>query len=641
MIITFLGASFQVILQSSSFDKLLPGNEFNIGDQVFTLWTRPTFLSSTVSSQTWLVEFVENAGVLANPLIQLNEPTLASQANQCVWGPDSNGVFFAVQDPLRPGVISRTKPNNPDSAPEASTDELCPPSEPLQNGVLQNQTAIVFSPNRAWAGYPGQVGYRWNEIPVGAGLAAPFGLCTDGRHTYFVAKDGIRATTGGPSESLTDADLYNLFPHEGLFPVPVSTIAGLIYPPDYTYAHQFRLSVVNGYLYFDYIATVGLLHVPKTLVCDLRMIAWSIDASGFNPQTIHAGATLPGTGTGGKKQQLYAGDSVGGIYVEDSAPTSGAGEQVACIVATRESMNDLRAKTMFGDGSLDCLAGGGNISVNPVSLKTAVAVATAVAPSATRQNVVLDLQGQQIIRSLGFLLQWTDQGQTTALYSWGTSTIPQPEDTANRFSDWDDGGRPGAKFVQGFILEADTFGVDKQISIRSADDGNVKQVFTVNHARQQEKPYSFATPFLAHLMRDEPDSIPWRRFGLKYIFEPSPESVLNWITQGTAFDLGGYLHVKELLVAYASTADITLAITCYDGNPPAALTLPSTGGAYRKTKFVLTPNKGLLYFFNASSTAPFQLFLNSWECKVKPWGSPDAYVNYVNIGAVGGDQARI
>lgn len=610
---------------------LLPGNLVNVGQQVFTLWTRPTLISTVGPNDNWLFQFVENAGTQTNPLVQVQQPLIANQMNPCVWGPDSNGVFFAVRDPFRPGVVNHTNPNNPDSASDKYSDDLCPPTEPLQNGCLLNQTSVVFSTKRAWAGYPrqGGSGYRWVEIPVGDGLAAEFAICTDGKAIYYVGNHGIMRTVGGMAHSLTDADLYNLFPHEGVFPKSIVTPAGTIFPPDYTKKSKFRLAVVNEYLYFDY---QDASSTQRTLVCDLRTVGWSIE-SAATPVTIHAGSTLEGN-----LQKLFLGNNQGAILNEQSNPTPNTGENVAVSIYTRELMNDLRASAMFGDASLDCLPLSA-ITATPVFLGVLFGTASTAAAGAARITEVIDLLGQQIKRSLGLMIQWTDRGVTSFIYGWGASIVPQPEDTQDRFSDWEDLGVRGAKFIQGFILEADTFNVDKQFSVRSADDAQVKQTFTVRHDGQQAKAYSFDTAFAAHLIRLEPDQVPWRQFGLRWVFEPTPEIVTTWEAQETSHGLPGYQHVKELLIAYKSpggpvTFRITIDGTNFD------YTLPLSAG-FRKVLIECQAVKGLVFKYRAFATTAFQIWVNDIEVKVKAWGDPGPYLNWQQMGAPMGPAARI
>jgi hypothetical protein len=232
----------------------------------------------------------------------------------------------------------------------------------------------------------------------------------------------------------------------------------------------------------------------------------------------------------------------------------------------------------------------------------------------------------------------------TLLHIWQHSVAAQPEIITDRAGDWTDCGSLGNKFFQGLKLDADTFGVSKILRIRDADSLTLHalQPEPQVHDGRQTIAYSFATPFLAHSVRDEPqDLVPWRRFGLEYVWEPSPESVQTWKTQFTAHGLSGYQHVARIETAYASVAPVTLALTSYDGTSPQVVTLPSTGGVYRKLLVTLTFNKGTLYQYAATSTGRFQLFLNDWIVWIGQHGRTGPYVAYRNLGGQVGDKARI
>lgn len=651
----------------SQLGNLLPGNLFNIGQQVFTLRKRPTLISTDQISQYYLFEFEENAGSQTNPLILLQEPTLAAQPTNNAWGPDAYGVFFSVQAGtvhnngsvgLRPGLVQWTNPNNPDGASDKNTKDLCPPTEPLINGELLGPTPVVASSRRWWRGFSNnQGGYSWNEIPVGAALAAEFGICSDGEAVYFVAKDGICRHAGGPRQSLTDQDLYNLFPHEGIFPINVTPYSGkTIFAPEYKYAANMRLGVVNGFLYYDYLDSV---QTQRTLVCNLKTGAWvQDDYSNISRVSIHApsGAAasnflIPASAS--RNQQLFMGGVNGAIYVEQSSPTPASGETISCSLVTREEMfGDLRANKMFGDGILDALAAGSNITVTPTFLGSLFGTTTTVTGGQSSRPTsppTIDISGEQLKRSMGLSLAWTDKGTTTILYLWQLSYFTQPEDISNRFTDWNNCGTEGNKFIQGFEIEADTLNVAKSFFVRSSDDLSSVQSFksatgsnTITANGQRVVACSFDTPFSSHLVRIEPqDSNVWRLWKVKWIYQSTPESAVTWATQATAFGFNGYLHMKEMLAAYVSAATITLTITAFDGLSPSVLTLPSTGGTYRKVLFPCTPNKGLLYKFSAVSTAPFQIFESDCEILIRAWGSNESYTRYRGFGGDKGDGAKI
>jgi hypothetical protein len=111
------------------------------------------------------------------------------------------------------------------------------------------------------------------------------------------------------------------------------------------------------------------------------------------------------------------------------------------------------------------------------------------------------------------------------------------------------------------------------------------------------------------------------------MFQSVPVSVNLWKNQGTGFNLPGYKHLPRMLIAYKSTAPVTLTITVYDGTAPAVVTLPSTAGAYQKTQFWLTFNKGMLYFIMARcDNAEFQLYLSDCEILVGAWEREEPYL---------------
>jgi hypothetical protein len=128
---------------------------------------------------------------------------------------------------------------------------------------------------------------------------------------------------------------------------------------------------------------------------------------------------------------------------------------------------------------------------------------------------------------------------------------------------------------------------------------------------------------------------------LDLIHEPTAEAAETWQTQGTAHGLQGYMHLKQVSPCYASTQPITLTITSFDGQSPQPIVLPATGGAMQKIAFMCTANKGQVFFYKATSSAPFQLFLENWEIEVGGWQRQDNYLRYRNLGGPTGDQARV
>lgn len=232
----------------------------------------------------------------------------------------------------------------------------------------------------------------------------------------------------------------------------------------------------------------------------------------------------------------------------------------------------------------------------------------------------------------------------TILHIWQQAVSPQVEITKDRKGDWTNCGTPSNKFFQGVKIVADTFGAAKSLAFRDADTGALHylQPASITHSGRRPQAYSFEAPFLAHSVRHEPqDLVPWRNFGIEYIWEPSPEAVQTWKTQWTAHGLNGYMHIHKIDAAYEASSNVTLTIQSLDGTSPAVLTLPSTGGVEGKILLILTFNKGQAYQYTATSGGRFRLFLNDWIVWIGQWGRTSPYLAYRALGGEIGDKARI
>jgi hypothetical protein len=752
----------------------LPGNLIRLGSvNVYTLWTRPTLIT-VAGVNYYLLQFVENAGVLTGAVLYNYEPELANQFLPYMFGPDAAGTVFATGDRLRPGTLSFAKNYAPDNAPDSYNIEITPPSEPLLGGEILDGLAFVASTERWWALYPQASNplqrYSVIQQPMTRGLAAPYGHCNDGQTIYWWAKDGIWSSAKG---SLTDADLYNLFPHEGIPGANYTYNGQTVYAPNYAAAGQFRLAYCNHYLFATYVDATGAY---RALVYDIRRGAWVVDTYAAAMSVYYALEQQEGTllSSTAAYPLLVAGGAAGNVYqptplANDTGPS--APVAVPVVVATNEwDAGDLRAGYQWGDLWIDCIPnalattpnGGSPVQVTPMALGLPAAAPTTIATSASRSQQPVSVGGELLSDFLGMMVTWADdytaQTAATTLVSWQPSFIPKPENIADRWTDWYDGGTEAAKYVQGFLLHCDTFNVVKGMSVYDSDT-LTGHPFTpaVQHNGESVKAYSFNTPFIAHLVQLRPTLQPatplapytiaatqqiaglllptvfivtldapfsaedlatlttalgyatatfsgmvagaanngktytilsvansgtgayagfgqfrfsagagpaypmtadtgtvsvnvapatggnvlWRFFGVEFIYEATPEFAETWQTQGTSFGMNGYSHIQRLTGAYAATAPVTITFEVDDGTAPEPIVLPSTGGAYQKLLQVLTANKGQLFFFRATSIAPFQFWLDDFELVVGNWGRQGPYVNYKSLGGKRGDQATI
>lgn len=410
--------------------RWLPGTLISIGGQAaYTLWNRPTAVTlaapPTANYYAYLLQVTENIGTLTPAVLDIAEPFVANQDLPYLFGPDAAGTVFGCGDPLRPGNVYYCKGFTPDSAPSAYNLELTPPSEPMTGGEIINGVAMVASTERWWALYPdfGSPRQRYQPVqrPVGRGLAAPYGHCSDGKNIYFVAKDGIWATAGGEGKSLTDADLFTLFPHEGInTPANYSYAGYTLYAPDYKYAASFRLSVGNGFLYFDYLDSTG---TARTLTCDLtgEKPIWCPDVYGASIRRHYTVEQQESTllTSGSRYPLTLLGDTLGNIYSQ-TPNSNDEGTSIACVLSSFEyNGGDIRAGQLFNDCFVDVTPISG-LTVRLVSGGALVGSAKTVAASDDR--VQTNAPSGLELKFMGVLFNWTDdfddQDSPTMIHAW-------------------------------------------------------------------------------------------------------------------------------------------------------------------------------------------------------------------------------
>jgi hypothetical protein len=292
----------------------------------------------------------------SNLVYEIEEPQLAAQPLPYLFGPTDNVNFeLGVGDPLRPGTVYWSKGSNLDSAPDTNQQDLTHPGEALVNGDMAGGLGVVFSIRRAWLITPnffnalatvtGTSGSTWSfqESSITRGLYIPRCVCVSGGgNIFFRVDDGIHVSPGGGgSQSITDENLYPLFPHENedggtSVPQPVTIAGYTIYPPDDSKPQLQRFSYNNGYMYYDFIGTDAF---PHTLVFDEQAMGWVWDVY-TPPVTIHA------TNEGLSAQGVLAGCSDGTVRQLASGGTEIA---TAVVLTPAADKADTRASAKWGD----------------------------------------------------------------------------------------------------------------------------------------------------------------------------------------------------------------------------------------------------------------------------------------------------
>jgi len=307
------------------------------------------------------------------------------------------------------------------------------------------------------------------------------------------------------------------------------------------------------------------------------------------------------------------------------------------VLGPANDSGDYRGTKLYGDFMVDCDPNGTVLSYQLLLDNLSLNAFLSPPPVTGTGRVIqpIDINGGKGItgRNIAFLMQSGGQAERR-IYGWELAEMPKPEVILLRNTDRDDLGYMGAKFIQGIILEADTGGVDRTVTLLD-DDGTAKVTLTVNHNGQTEKPYSFA-PFVSHHIRVAPtDANSWRLFKIRWVFEPAPELTTTWQTQGTNHDLPGFQSLKDGYISLISTDVVTLSVEI-DG-VATTYTIPSTAGKHLKQYVLFRPLKGKMYRYLVTGTTGFRLFQKDTEIRVKPWGFQGEY----QIKQPFGDTSRI
>ncbi len=598
-----------------------PGTVIQIDGIPYLLYAQP--------ASTSLLEIVQNAGTLSGATFIIQEPVLLGTPLPFVWG-DSQGFWFGCGDQYNPSNLFWTKGNQPEVTSDRNRLEVTPPSEPLQNGFVRDGRPYVFSTEQLYAINPsdGVSQFVASRTSCGRGLWSPWAMA-DGPAVAFLSKDGIYLTVGGESRSITDADLYPLFPHDGMNGVSVNGVA----PPDMENREMLRLAWADDYLYFDYADADG---DPHTLVFDSNRNAWFEDV-----YASAVGVRFHGSETGPEVRVTIAGGD-NGVLAQMRGDTD-LGTQIACHVRTgSNTLGNARLVKQFGDLYVDVdAAGGAGVTVQAGFDRFSTTVPSQVVNAGVngRSPVALDLDSGDGVLATDVALDFTwvtATGVLPSLYLWQPSFLAKADATIRRATDWFDCGYAGAKFVQGLILRANTFGQTRSVQVQY-DGGTVALTLSVNHNGEIEKAYPGVgdawNPFIAHLVRLVPtDANDWLLLGWRWVFEPSPELVTRWITQPTTHDLSGYQHLFDGFIPYMATAPVTLTVTL-DG-APYVYTLPSSGGAYVKHYLHFQPKKFRWAEYSAVSSSGFRVFERDMEIRVKAWGSSGPYSTVRPFGDV-------
>lgn len=541
---------------------LLQGSQISINNKLFTVYQ--------VRSSTVIEIEEDGTGTLTNGgtvawAIPAGQLVMGSPCAH-IWGPYGIGsqgfVVFGCGNSNAPGTLFWTNGNDPDGSDIANSLVVTSPSEPLTGGCVFNGVPYVFSTERMFRIYPqfGTQQFYTQEIGGGKGLWLEWSLNVQSnsiadQSISWRGKEGVyNYTEGGGVQSLTDANLYPFFPHENVpgngigASIGASNTAGTVFPflnsrsgivaippPDDTQPKYHRLTWFQGVLYYDYVGLVSSANVYRTAVYDARQSGGWVSFDTY---------LVDGSNPVSRTSEIAANNlkiSLGGhIYDWGKTAVNDAGTKISVRVVTKQDdCDDARGSKLFGDFMTDVDPGGAtgadklNITAWTDYGTTQLLTQTYSGAGRVQTPVSVDAAGLGVLsRTFGLDISWNQVGAATIIYQYVFDYVPKPEFTSQRATDKTDDGYAGAKYLRGFVVEANTLGVVMKVNILVDDVAIINPltgtiIFTVNTADQLELPFG-VTPTVGYEFQVAIDAsntnlVGWELFQVRWVYEQWPD----------------------------------------------------------------------------------------------------------------------
>lgn len=497
--------------------------------------SKRTYIIHSIITTTKLM-LTESAGSGSGLNWSIPRPVRMAQNLPIVSAEPFQGFYFACGDPLNPWRLYYTNGNDPDSTREDHYIDIG--AEILQNILVfgAGDRCVVWSTERAFAIEPafslaGSGGglFIYRPIPNAPGMPFRWAVTATDNGAAWLTREGIYETDGGATRVLTE-ELRKLFPHERIGGVAVNGF----YPPNFaTTESNMRLSFVDRELLFTYVDTNSAFRTlvrreirgtPVTRLAPIR--------SGWRPYTYAAAPMLFYAEEGRGVSTALMGGVDGKVYRLGRTSADAGGAAIVGKIRTRsEDDGDGMTQKYIGDIVLDYDTDGATINVTTgVDNHGTTYGPTALTDAAGRRQKRIDLNSGQGVRGRNLSLEITMSvtTQRPTLFMWQRAWQGRPETTLLRAGDYNMVGGMGAKFVRGIYIYADTYALDRSVTLEyTKDDGSVAQLVipSVNHDVLCERYYSIANGIYMIATRCRPTDInSWDFVGYRLDGEEAPPS---------------------------------------------------------------------------------------------------------------------
>ena len=536
-------------------------------DNWFMVAEFPVASLSQGSCGTGLLQIQDNvtdAAIEVNPILpQDNFPPIQSvQATNyplpVIFGP-YQGRLLACGDPARPESVYFSQAGNADIWGAESWIVTANPGEQMMNGIVYSLRCFAFSRERLYILLPGiQVGVTFtpSETSCRRGLKGRWALTAGEQGVYFVAKDGIYRTQGGPEQSIIDDSIRPLFPTlEGV----AGTTVGFYEAIDMSDENGLRLAFHNGEIWFTY---TGLKTGKRfVLIYDERRSRWRDANFSINLGALGVIQNI--------SNMFYAQPGIGAsLLMGSTALPGGTVTQVLQLGAATQKDGGI---TSASAPILCEVFTGASDQGRPLNLKEYMAL-------------IVDLDP-------------------------GGVTLTNPVKIT--------------PYINGDALA--------EATVQEAGTGRQRVPIPLNQAGVELYGYNIAFDVTWNTF----DGLPIL-YQYEVLYRHEPAEVTHWELPPTTFGQQGWMHVRDIYIMMRSNAPVTLNVLIPDEGVVQTFLLPSTGGTKFKAYVQLGPNKAKAYAFTIDSTAPFRIYADESEVRVKQWLTK---LGYVNVPVIGREQA--
>lgn len=209
------------------------------------------------------------------------------------------------------------------------------------------------------------------------------------------------------------------------------------------------------------------------------------------------------------------------------------------------------------------------------------------------------------------------------LYQHKWITDPEPGEQTNWNQNYTLAGTLADKWLKGILLECDTFGLPKSVTVEV--DGVVVATPVVTTSNRKVVQVAFPQA-LGRVFRIYPtDGNPGRLYSHGWLFDQEPYQLTRFETQEQRHGLNEWHMPQWAQIAIKSTDTIMLTLTTYGQNGVALTTsvymITSTGGIKAMCYVPFVAQKGVLTKYLFTSPAGFWLYREESSVVVAGWPS--------------------